>query len=227
MRQFLSWLGMAALATILSPSGIASQNGYSAASKSTTETRRYDINIDGKPAGNYTLVISLLPDGGVNVQSQASVRKRVLIFSYSYDYRGHEVWKNDHLTALESHSQEDGKPSDIAIAADSEGLKVKVNSRKQSITSLDTLPSSYWHLVGQDKPSHKFVEVDSGRVFTANLQAVGDERLKTADGYENCHHFKLTGGDTADLWYDTTGRLVRQTSVDDGHHTEVMLKSRT
>jgi hypothetical protein len=69
--------------------------------------------------------------------------------------------------------------------------------------------------------------VDTGQVFKAVFNRLADERVAIADRGENCQHYKLSGGDKTELWYDGSQLLVRQSSRDEGHTTVIQLKSRT
>lgn len=189
-----------------------------------TQKRIYEVRIDDKPAGNYQLKI-INHGKDIDVTSDCEVNHRVLVFHYHYKYRGHEQWTADAVMAFESESDDNGKHCTITASAGARGLELKVNGKTLS-AGADTLTSSYWHLPRPaDRISAKYLEVDSGRVFNADMVRVGDEPIKIGDRLEVCHHYKLSGGDSGDLWYDSEYRLVRQTSSDSGHKTTVQLQA--
>lgn len=197
-------------------------------SPTATEKRVYDVLIDNKPAGSYTLVLRQSSDGVLDVQSQAAVDFPFFLHHYKYSYNGHEVWKGDQLSAFDSTSNDDGKACTVHAAKQNDEMHVKTNG-KDRLMPRDVVTSSYWRLPVQSagKKEVQFLEVDTGEVFKAVFNRLGDERLAIADKGENCQHYKLSGDDKTELWYDGSQRLVRQSSKDQGHTTVIQLKTKT
>lgn len=230
------------LATLLLLSSSGASSALAAGSTSASaaacptgaaEHRTYEIVVDKKPAGAYSLNIAKLPDGSISVTSKASVRVKVLFFTYGYDYAGHEVWKNDRLVAFDSQSQENGKKTNVKVATEGERISYTINGGKPRYATAETRTSSYWQLPSSTTSgefSSGFIEVDTGRTFKAKMQKIGTERIlldQKNSVSEMCSHYQLSGEDNCDIWYDHTGRIVRQVSTDDGHTTTVQLLSRS
>src|SRR5262249_13675627 len=161
-----------------------------------------------KPAGIYTLKLQDTADG-VDVQSQCDVDYRFLLFHYRYRYRGHEVWKGSKLASFESDCLDDGKSIRIKGQPGTNSFSLSVNG-KTSALPLDVLTSSYWRLPPNRQPGGQFLEVDSGRLFKAQLEPAGSEGLTVGDQNLQCKRYRLKGEDSGDLWYDEENRLVRQ-----------------
>jgi YD repeat-containing protein len=205
--------------------GASANKALSVTAADGTEKRIYEVSIDDQPAGNYQLKI-VTHGNKIDVTSDCEVTHRVLVFHYHYKYHGHEQWTGKKVTAFESQSDDNGKRCSISALSSADGIELKVNGKVRNIDG-DTLTSSYWHLpvTPFDKIGGKYLEVDSGRTFTAEMSRLGEEPIKIGDRSENCFHYKLNGGDETNLWYDSEDRLVRQTSNDSGHRTAVQLKS--
>lgn len=197
-------------------------------SPAVAERRLYDVSIDNKPAGSYALVVTQAPDGVADVQSKAAVDFPFFLHHYKYSYSGHEVWKGDDLSAFDSTSNNDGKACTIHAIKKEDGLHVTTNGKDRLVPS-DVVTSSYWHLPARPAQAREvqMLEVDTGLTFKAVFNRLSDERISIADKMENCQHYKLSGGDTVELWYDASKRLVRQLSTDEGHKTVIQLKSKT
>src|SRR5438094_63787 len=73
------------------------------------EGRSYNVTVDGKDSGNYT--IKFVKDkGDVTIGCIAQVKVKVgFITAYHYDYTGTEVWKDGRLVTLNSTCNDDGK----------------------------------------------------------------------------------------------------------------------
>jgi hypothetical protein len=192
------------------------------ASSSGIEQRVYEVRIDNKPAGTYTLDLQETPDG-VDVKSHCNVDYRFLVFHYKYRYSGHEVWKGSKLNSFESDCLDDGKRILVTVQPSANALSLSVNGKTSTLPA-DVLTSSYWRLPLDRAPAGQFLEVDSGRVFKAQLEPAGSERLAIGDQSHQCKRFHVKGEDSGDLWYDEENRLVRQLSDSDGHATVVDLK---
>jgi hypothetical protein len=187
-----------------------------------TEQRFYDVRIDRKPAGAYQLK---LEDSGsrTDLTSMCDIDYHVLIFRYRYTYRGHEHWKGSRLEGMDSLTNDDGKRCALSVQAGDGGLLCTLNGKQQHLPET-ILTSSYWRLQPSLDKESQFLEVDSGRLFTARLEWLGTQTLTIGGRPQACKHFRLSGGDDGELWYDSSDRLVRQTSNSDGHATEVVLQ---
>jgi hypothetical protein len=72
----------------------------------------------------------------------------------------------------------------------------------------------------QEQHGRRFVSIidsDQGRKLQGSLVRVGDETLSVAGEQKVCTHFRLSGDTKIELWYDASGRLVRQDSTESRH----------
>jgi hypothetical protein len=140
------------------------------------------------------------------------------VYTYTYSYRGTEVWKDGKLVRLDSTSNDDGKRYTVAAMAEDNSLRVKVNGQERT-TSPEVWTTSYWRL-----PDARFrnqavplLDADTGRDIRGNLQYLGTQQIQVAGKVQDCAHYRVTGGVKVDLWYDQQERLVRQEALEDGH----------
>ena len=188
-----------------------------------TQTRHYDVKVDGKPGGSYTLVIATTGDT-IDVTSDCTVHHKVLLFNYDYKYHGHETYKENQLNTFNSNGDDSGKHFDIALKRSPDNNLAYTINGKNGTTSGDTLLSSYWSYPSTEpaKEGYKFFEVDSGRMFKLKFKQLGNETLTIAGKPTLCRHVELTGGDDGELWY-ADNRMVRQSSNVLGHKTVIEL----
>jgi hypothetical protein len=202
-----------AVATI-GPSAIASD----------AEAREFQILVDGRPAGSYTMTITKRPDGSVVQTGQANVRVRVLIKTFVYTYSGTETWHDDRLTKVESTTNDDGTRYQLKGTATEQGMTVTVNGRT-SITSADTWTTSYWRLPAMKIRNGPIdlLDADNGRQLKVRLNEIGKTTIYVNGQPLEARHFQVRGAVSADLWHDANDRLVRLESIEDGHRTRLEL----
>jgi hypothetical protein len=191
---------------------------WSAAPAADTETREFHVFVDGKRAGTASMTIAHADDGTTTVAADTEVKVKVLgLNAYSYSYRGKETWKGGKLKKLDSTCNDDGKRFVVSAAAESEGIRIRVNNQERMVSS-DVWLTSYWNrptkeMLDQTVP---LIDADTGRDLEAKVTYVGQEQMNVAGEVQNVMHYKLVGKDV-DLWYDSSDRLVREESVEDGH----------
>jgi hypothetical protein len=190
------------------------------------ERRNYDVLIDNKPAGHYQLQFTRSGQG-TDVRSACDIDYRFLIFHYRYKYRGHEQWQSGALQSLESDSNDDGKRCAIVAKRGGSQFDVTVDGRTRR-EPIDLRTSSYWSAPPSQDFSSKFVEVDTGKLMHVRFQFMDTQNLQCGQQQIACKHYKLTGDDPGEVWYDDAQHeIVRQISVTDGHKTEVRLRDIT
>src|SRR4051794_19327841 len=82
-----------------------------------TEVRQFNISVDGKPSGQYTMTITK-KDDGVTIICEAHVKVKVaLITAYHYDYNAIEEWKDGRVKSLRSRCDDDGKKYEVTATA--------------------------------------------------------------------------------------------------------------
>ncbi len=210
---------------LLSPyflcAAVLSIPAWSAAHAADSETREFNVYVDGKRAGAASMTIARADDGTTTVAADTEVKVKVLgLNAYSYVYRGQETWKGGKLQKLESTCNDDGKRFVVSAAAETGGIRIRVNNQERMVSS-DIWLTSYWNrpdkkVLDQTIP---IVDADTGRDLEGKVTFVGQEQLNLAGQVQNVLHYKLAGKLNVDLWYDSSDRLVRQEWVEEGHKT--------
>lgn len=198
--------------------------GTASASSAQQETRWFQVRVGGKAAGSYTLQIRDDADGTTTVHAAAEVTVKVLLRTFRYSFRGSEVWQNDRLMQLDTLTNDDGKQHQVSLRADDNGLRL---TSANTTVRLDAdawstiawrLPNERWPMRGQ------LIDADTGKVTQARLTRVGPAVIEVAGQKIACTHYRLVGFNEVQLWYDGTGRLVRQESIEEGQRTILELQ---
>ena len=120
--------------------------GLSAARAADNEVRDFDIQVDGKHAGDYHMTIRNLGGGTVTLAAQSDVKVTVLLVPvYTYSYQGLEVWKDGRLQHFESTGKENGKSFGIVANPGGSGMRIQANGRVYT-TRPDVWTTSCWQL---------------------------------------------------------------------------------
>jgi YD repeat-containing protein len=191
-----------------------------------TEVRQFNVSVDGKPSGQYTMTIAK-SDDGVTITCEAHVKVKVaLITAYHYDFTAIEEWKDGKVQSLRSRCDDDGKKFEITATAGEKGLTVKVNGREKSVrgdvylTTACCLPDAKRR--DGDLP---LLEGDNAQEINGKIQQVSSGPMTVCGDSINVTRYRLTSGVAHDVWYDGSDRLVRQEWTEDGHKTVLELSS--
>jgi hypothetical protein len=195
-----------------------------AAHAEEAETRVYNLFVDGKRAGEAVIAIRPHADGSIQVHCTTDVVVRVLLYTFRYQYRGVEVWKDGQLQGLNSTCNDDGKRYAVQVERSDDALRLTVNGRTRLAPGHAWL-SSYWQLPParlRDEPL-TVIDADNGRIDRGRLQVVGERTLTIGGQSRRLAHYRLQGRAVIDLWYDGKDRLVRQEWLEEGHRTVLEL----
>jgi hypothetical protein len=199
-----------------------------------SQKREFSISIDGTKRGTNTIRIRRLNDGTVWMRGESQIYINYLVYRYNYTSAGTEVWKNGRLLALKNSADYNGTKYEVKARSNGKSIALSVNGTVSQIAP-DVWLSSYWQSPDQlavggpaadpnslaaQNAGNRFVSVldaDQGQKSNGTLERVGQEMVPVSGEQKECTHFRLTGDKKLDLWYDSTGRLVRQDSTERGH----------
>ena len=190
------------------------------------ETREFAAKIDGSAVGQYRMTITPRVDGSVTMTGEADLKmtKLGIIPAYHYTYRGTETWKSGRLTNFQSTTDDDGTKYTVAGSADRGGFRLKVNNAER-IVRPDVWITSYWQLpeARRRNGSVPILDADDGKTMAGAIRHLGVEQLAIAGQTCNCAHYRITGPNMVDAWYDGQDRLVRQEWTEKGHKVQMEL----
>lgn len=191
------------------------------------QMREFDILVDGSRAGTSSLKISELNDGRTVIATEADVKLSYIVYTYKYQFRGTETWEGGRFQRLESQSDDAGKRNSVVSEATKGGAKRSVNGGAFAKIPTVSLTTNFWYWPAslEKQPAFTLLEADIGSSQEVERRFVGTDQFQVGDQSVTCRHYQLTGGNTIDLWFDETSRLVCKKCVENGHPTEVKLTS--
>jgi hypothetical protein len=183
------------------------------------ESRKFQVSVDNKPAGQYQLKV-VEKDGSVESTTSIRVEVKHLLGSYKYAADSKETWKDGKLLGLKSTCNDDGTKHELSMTSDGTNMTLTADGRTVKGTTA-VYPTTYWSLppVG----NLTLVDSDTGKLIPAKLEKVGAEKVRFLGKEQEATKYRLTGGVDITLWYDANNRLVRETFVETGHRTTMEL----
>jgi len=171
------------------------------------ETRTFRVWRDGEPAG--TMEMHMSSGGGAKEYAVAvHVNTRTPVGSYQYTLASQEVWRDGQAIRLRSSAEEDGAAYQLTFDARSGTLRA--NGRLRDVPG-PVWPTTFAQLATPGPVT--FLDADSGRITTGRLDKVRDETVRAAQKNIPATRYHVSGGRDVTLWYDTDGRLVRQSWI--------------
>lgn len=183
------------------------------------EVREYRITVDGKPVGTYRLEVRPRGADQTEVVAEANVSARWFLKTYTYRYRGTEIWAGDRLVELKSSSDDNGRRYTVVAAEDTQRTQVTANGVSRSAPR-GMWTTSHWRLPpGKKAGEVTRLDVDTGRIVPGKLELIGPASLTIGGRPVATTRYRITGMAPAELWFDENERLVRQETMEDGHRT--------
>ncbi len=176
------------------------------AAAAETEVRVFDVSVDGKPAGRYTMTFTKGDDGNLSIACDAHVKVKVaFVTAYHYDYTSTEVWKDGRLVSHKSTCDDDGKKFEVSAVAGARSLSVKVNGRDKAVrgdvylTTACCLPGA-----GRRDGALPLMEADNGQEIEGKIQSVSSGPMYVAGQVLNVTRYRLMSSGPHDVWYDAS-----------------------
>lgn len=191
-----------------------------AAASTEPDTREYRVTIEGKPAGQSRQTVTTKSDGSIEMTCQAEISIRVWFKTYVYGYRGTETWKDGKLVKLESSTVDDDKRFNVTATAESGRTRIVAN-RSTRTAAPNLWTTTYWQVPPLGEINR--IDCDTGIILPGKVEQIRQEQLTIAGKPMNTRKYRISGASTADLWYDDTGRLVRQETWEEGRRVVLEL----
>lgn len=185
---------------------------------STSQSWRFRVSLDGKPIGYHTFAVSRQGDRE-SVQIDADLRVKLLFVTvYHYRHTNHEVWRNGCLQKIDSSTRVNGKR--FAVHGGREGNAMQVNSSKDEVTHVTSLPScvmtfAYWD--PQMLKQTQLLNAQTGEYTPVSIRYEDDEVIDIEGSPVKAKHYRLEAEKIhIDLWYSQSGEWLQLDSKIDG-----------
>lgn len=234
MRKCVCWVFVAICAIcpamgsfVLGADRVASTqpNSTSKAPAEPVEIREFEVRVDNKAVGTHRLAVR--SDGTKQtVGLQTDIKLDFIVYAYVFKFRATETWRDGRVDTTDARTDDNGKKRSFSLKTNGDIQQMSFNGKAIAGSTPSSMTTAYWRLPPADVRSRRLpiVDVDTGKIHVATLNEVGADTV-TCDGRSlKCRHFKIDGASPAELWFDEKDLLVRQTSVEQGHPTELRLK---
>ena len=207
-----AWIGGAAIGA----DGAPGADGASASGAVATPTPRvadgrptasvawdFEVRLDGKPIGTHRFVVEGEP-GARTVRSLARFDVKLLgLTVFRYRHEASERWRGDCLQAIQSRTDDDGKPVEVNKTFNARGPSTTSPSPQAPSTSTSTSASAsavaesdclmsyaYWHpaLVRQQR----LLNPQTGEVDEVRIERLPDASLVVAGREVEAMRWRLT-----------------------------------
>lgn len=210
----------------LAPAAIALCLGAGSALAADTAPRgplSFTVLRDGEAVGTHVVRFQPAPDDSLNVSVDTNVVvKMAMIPVYRFEHRGREVWKDGHLVALASETNDDGTRHTLKVSGDPAGLAV-TGDGAASRMPVETLPASLWNSGTVARSS--LMNTLDGHAMTVRIADLGGEAVSVNGRTVPAHHYAMTGDLSRELWYDGSGTLVQvRFKAKDGSDIQYVLR---
>ena len=225
LRLFLIFLASGLIARGEDIAAVHADPADSNTGAANVEVRDFEVRVDNRAVGTHRLTIKTNGETH-HVKFETDVKVNLIVYAYTFKFRGTEVWRKNRLETAEIQSEEAGKKRSFALKTDGEIQQISFNGKLVPATSLSLMTTAYWRLPPADlltKPL-MIVDVDSGTTRAVQVKTMEKTSISITGQSRECQHVKIDGPSPADLWFDDQQRLVRQKSVESGHQLELRIK---
>lgn len=176
----------------------------------------YTITRDGSEIGRYDFTIEKNGPRRT-VTARLDIDVTILGFSvYTVDHERREKWDGDRLVTLTAQSTYNDDSYAIRLEReereDPQSYTLRVNDEARTlegrVISLMTWEPGEWTRATRITPKGKAKAIRVVKQGMKELR-INDQAIKAA-------HYKITGNNTRDMWYDSDGRLAKFSYTKDG-----------
>lgn len=158
----------------------------------------------------------------VTVNIEIDLGARVLFLPvYSYKHRSQETWRDGHLAAIATTTDDDGDKFSVTGELKNQAFDIK-SSAFTGTAPLPLAPTSYWAYSSLKKPN--WLNTQSGAMLKTAVAAKGIETVKTRAGQVIAKRYDVSGDLDISLWYDERNRWVKSRFIAGGNTITYVLQ---
>ncbi len=179
-----------------------------AASARADETGGYTFTVlkDGDPVGHHRFVFDR--DGGrIEIREATEIEvKLAMIPIYTFEHQARELWQDGKVVRVDATTNDNGEKLDITVRPDGQGYVRTVNGR------VDRFDDSKRILAVWNKDTlkhHDFFSVVEDQTLKVSFQLIGREQLGLHGQMLDVDHYRMSGDEERDLWFDSAGQIVK------------------
>ena len=184
----------------------------------------YTVMRNGRPIGTNRVVATPSADGQeLELTFDTDLKVTFGPFTvFRYANQRRELWRDGRLVFATGTTNDDGTRYAIEIKAESGGFVRAVNGRVEALDP-NRRPLALWDKNTLNGHTAYFSTAED-KLLNVSFEFGGRERVAWWQGGALVDHYKMTGDEERDLWYDTKGHLVRAKFRRRGSDIEFLLR---
>lgn len=184
---------------------------------------RFKVFLDEQMIGYH--IVTLNPDKtNATVQIEANFDVKFLFFTaYRYRHNNQEVWQDNCLQTIESHTNDNGDVFYVSGQSKQQGLALQTHNGSQTLSGC-VRTFAYWD--PRLLQANRLLNAQTGEYLDVDIKLVGREPLIIANQKVPTKRYRLQAeGIEIDLWYsDSMHWLALQTTTENGRQLRYQLE---
>jgi hypothetical protein len=168
----------------------------------------FTVTRDGEPIGDHRVAFR---QDGKRTEIDATMDLEVkfaMVPLYRFSHQRTEVWEDGRPLLIRSKTDDNGEHLDITLRPNGHGYLWTVNGRTDRLDPSTRVLALWNYEMVKEKPG-VFVSVVEDEKLELAFALVGKETLQI-DGHEvPVEHYRMTGAEERDIWYDPDGQVAR------------------
>ncbi len=180
--------------------------GLSGAQAAVPGDLSFTVLREGDPIGKHTMTFT--ENNGVtrvDVVTDISV-KLAFITVYRFEHKAKEIWKEGHLSAISSVTNDDGTNHVLEVKEDNGRLSVTDNGKTHK-APLGIIPASLWSPETVNRGV--LLNTLNGKIMRVKVNNAGEEKVKVKGKDVTASHYVISGDLNRELWFDAEKTLVK------------------
>jgi hypothetical protein len=179
----------------------------------------FTVTRDGEPIGVHRVAFR---NDGERTEIDADMELKVsfaMVPLYYFSNQRRELWQGDRPLLITSRTDDNGDKFDITLRPDGAGFVRTVNDRVDKFDGSANI-LAIWNPATIEAKTGLFVSVIEDEALELTFSLVGKETM-TLDGRQiEVDHYRMTGEEERDIWYDSDGQIARVRFERDGSEIE-------
>ena len=176
-----------------------------------TRVYAFTALLDGKPIGEHRFTV--VTEGATRrVTVDADFNVKFLGFTaYRYRHHAEEQWAGDCLAALQSTTDDDGKPARVKLVKTGDNLDITTTAGTKSASGC-LMTYAYWNPALRTQS--RLLNPQNGQIDAVKVERVATGRIAVGGKDVAADDWRITGGESPiDIWLDAQGDWVGLDSV--------------
>ena len=175
----------------------------------------YQVAVDGKESGTLTIEYVAESPDTIHAEIRSRVTCKYLLMKYVFALHVVERWQAGQLVALVGAVDDNGQQNRIKLKPNGDSQVLFVNDQLEGSTAC--VGSTTMALCPQTpQVDRRLLDIETGKTADTNWRDTGVEILSVSGRQLECHHYKVTGDQTTELWFGGQQRLLKQSLRDSG-----------